>query len=521
MLSSAMDEARSVPADPAPGNIDPRQSSPGAHSYVDHLDARMLRIAGVCALASVMTILDTTIVTVAQNTFIVQFGSTQAVVGWTMTGYLLAMATVIPIAGWAADRFGTKRLWMGSVLAFTLGSALCAAAPTILLLIIFRAVQGIGGGMVMPIGFTILTRAAGPKRLGRLMGVLGIPMLLGPIGGPILGGWIIDAYGWKWIFLINLPLGLAALLFAAIVFPRDCPAPSESFDLFGVLLLVPGLATFLFGVSAIPGRGTAADRHVLVPAIVGLLLIAMFVHHALHRADHPLIDLRLFSNVVVTQANLTLLVFAIAFFGTLLLLPTYFQQVLHLTPLQSGLYLIPHGLGAMVTMPVAGAFMDRRGPGKAVILGIALVAAGLAVFTVGVFEQARYLPTLLVGLATMGMGTGCAMTPLSGTAMRTLLPHQIARGSTLISVNQQVGGSIGAALLSVILTTQLTRSESISIAGTVALSGATPQQTLDPDLASMVLQDLSHSYGLAFGVATALTLSSLIPATFLPKTPAP
>ena len=243
-------------------------------------------------LATVMVILDVTVVSVAQRTFIVGFGSTQAVVGWTMTGYTLALATVIPITGWAADRFGTKRLFMGSVLAFALGSLLCAFAANILQLIMFRVIQGIGGGMLLPLAFMILTREAGPGRLGRLMSILSIPMLLAPIGGPILGGWLIDTASWRWIFLINLPIGLVTIVLAAIVFPRDHPARSETFDVIGALLLSPGLATFLFAMSSVPGRGTVADRHVLIPAAVGLALIAAFAVHAWHRADHPLIDLR-------------------------------------------------------------------------------------------------------------------------------------------------------------------------------------------------------------------------------------
>ena len=156
--------------------------------FPDKLDARLLRIAGVCVLASVMTILDATVVSVAQRTFIRDFESTQAVVAWTMTAYTLALATVIPLAGWAADRFGTKQLFISSVFFFTLGSLLCAMAPTITMLIVFRVIQGLGNGMLMPLMFTILTREAGPKRLGQLMAVLKVPMLLGPISGPILGG---------------------------------------------------------------------------------------------------------------------------------------------------------------------------------------------------------------------------------------------------------------------------------------------------------------------------------------------
>nr|WP_262491014.1 DHA2 family efflux MFS transporter permease subunit [Mycobacterium simiae] len=512
-------------------NREKARSAPGEHVYPDRLDARTLRVASICVLASVMTILDVTIVSVAQRTFITNFDSTQAVVAWTMTGYTLAMATVIPITGWAADRFGTKRLWMGSILAFTLGSLLCSLAPNILLLIVFRVVQGVGGGILMPLGFTILTRVAGPKRLGRMMGVLGVPMLLGPICGPILGGWLIGAFSWPWIFLVNLPIGLITFILSAIVFPKDRSAQSQRFDVIGVLLLSPGLATFLFGVSSIPGRDTVADRNVLVPAIIGLTLIAAFAWHAWHRADHPLIDLRLFNNRVFAQATVTLLLFGAASLGTVLLLPSYLQQVLHQTPMQSGVHLIPNGLGAMLTMPFAGAFMDRRGPGKSVLLGLMLIAAGLSTFTFGVATQSEYLPTLLAGLGLLGMGTGCAMMPLSGAAVRALTPHEIARGSALLSVTHQVGGSIGTALMSMILTHQFNRSENISIANEVAAlkeeaagrgvsvdAAAIPPRALDTGFTANVLHDLSHAYAVVFAVGVALVVSTLIPAALLPKT---
>src|SRR3984893_6656856 len=201
--------------------------------YPDSLDAGLLRIAGVCILASVMAILDGTVVSVAQRTFIAEFASTQAIVAWTITGYTLGQATVIPLAGWASDRFGTKRLFLGAVLWFTLASLLCSMASNITELIAFRVIQGLGGGILVPLTLIILTREAGPRRLGRLMAVLGIPMLLGPMCGPVLGGWLISAYGWPWIFRINLPLGVIVLILAALLFPRDRPRPSDTFDLVG------------------------------------------------------------------------------------------------------------------------------------------------------------------------------------------------------------------------------------------------------------------------------------------------
>jgi len=531
MLSNAMEKARSAAADVAQPTA-PAQH-PGGHVYPDKLDAPLLRISGVCILATVMAILDVTVVSVAQRTFIDLFGSTQAVVAWTMTGYTLALTTVIPITGWAADRFGTKRLFMGSVLAFALGSLLCAVASNILQLIIFRVIQGIGGGMLLPLTFMILTREAGPGRLGRLMSILSIPMLLAPIAGPILGGWLIGTASWRWIFLINLPIGLATVALAAIVFPRDHPARSETFDVVGVLLLSPGLATFLFAVSSIPGRGTVADRHVLIPAAAGLALIAAFVVHARHRADHPLIDLRLFGNRVLTRANVTMMIFAAAFFGICLLLPSYLQQVLHQTPMQAGVHMIPQGLGAMLTMRLAGPLVDRQGPGKIVLVGIALITAGLGAFAFGVARQAGYVPTLLVGLAIMGLGVGCTMMPLSVASVQALAPHEIARGTTLISVSQQVGGSIGTALMSMILTNQFNRSENISAANKLASlqqkaattgvpvdPSAIPTQTLAPDFWGNVLHDLSRAYTTVFVIAAVLVMSTIVPAAFLPKKPA-
>ena len=500
--------------------------------YPDTLDVGLLRIAGVCILASVMAILDATVVSVAQRTFIAEFGSTQAIVAWTMTGYTLALATVIPLAGWASDRFGTKRLFIGSVLWFTLGSLLCAMASNIAALIAFRVIQGLGGGMLMPLTFIILTREAGPRRLGRLMAVLGIPMLLGPMCGPVLGGWLIDAYSWQWIFRINLPLGLIALILAAVVFPKDRPMPSETFDFTGMALLSPGLATLLFGISSVPRRGTFADDHVWIPAAIGLSLITAFVVHALKRAQHPLIDLRLFKNRVVTLANLAMFLFAVGFFGVGLLYPSYFQQLLHQTPLQSGLHLIPQGLGAMATMPLAGTLMDKRGPRNVLLVGIALVSIGLTVFGYGAWKQAGYLPILLVGLVITGMGLGCTMTPLSGAAVQTLAPHEVARGSTLISVNHHVAGSVGTALMSVILTNQFNRSETITAANTLGIlrgnagkhgtpihSSAAPPHALSPDFTSRLMHDLAHAYTLVIVVAIILVALTLVPTAFLPKKP--
>ena len=512
----------------APSTANTEPVSGDLPDYPDALDAGLLRIAGVCILASVMAILDATVVSVAQRTFIVDFGSTQAIVAWTITGYTLGQATVIPLAGWASDRFGTKRLFLGAVLWFTLASLLCSMASNITELIAFRAIQGLGGGILVPLTLIILTREAGPRRLGRLMAVLGIPMLLGPMSGPVLGGWLIGAYGWPWIFRINLPLGVIVLVLAALLFPRDRPSSSETFDFIGMLLLSPGLATLLFGISSVPRHGTFTDNHVWIPVLIGLSLMAAFVLHALHRAGHPLIDLELFKNRVVTLANSSMFLFSVGFFGAVLVFPSYFQQLLHETPLQSGLQLIPQGLGAMLTMPLAGTLMDKRGPRNVLLVGITLVGTGLTVFAYGAWKQADYLPILLIGLVITGIGLGCTLTPLSGAAVQTLAPHQVARGSTLLSVNQHVATSVGAALMSVILTSQFNRSESITTAeklgilrGKPGKQGlpAPPHHEVSADFTVRLMHDLAHAYTLVIVVAIILVALTLLPTAFLPKKP--
>src|SRR6186997_482355 len=346
----------------------------------DHIDGPVLKIAGVVVLGAIMSILDITVVNVALPTLQTEFGTpghpiAYSTVAWSVTAYMLALAAVIPLTGWAADRFGTKRLYMTAIALFTIGSALCAAAQSIEMLITFRVLQGLGGGMLMPLGMTIMTRAAGPHRMGRLMAILGVPMLLGPILGPIIGGWLIQVASGHWVFLINAPIGVIAIIYAWRVLPRDTPEPSESFDFLGMALMSPGLALFLFGVSSIPSEGTATAPRVWVSMLLGAALMVTFVFHSF-RPEHPLLDLRLFKNRNLTVSVITMFLFAAAFFGGLLLVPTYFQQIRGESTLDAGLLVAPQGLGAMVTMPIAGTLSDRIPVGRIVPFGLVLIIGG-------------------------------------------------------------------------------------------------------------------------------------------------
>ena len=505
--------------------------------YPDHIDGAVLKVAGVVVLGAIMSILDITVVNVALPTFQRVFGEgghelDYSHVAWTVTAYTLALATVIPLTGWAADRFGTKRLYITAITLFTIGSALCATAWSINALIGFRVLQGLGGGMLMPLGMTIMTRAAGPHRMGRLMAILGVPMLLGPIMGPILGGWLIQIASWHWIFLINVPLGIAAVVYAWFVLEKDAPEPSESLDVVGMLLMSPGLALFLYGASSLPSHGgDLSDPHVWVPALVGLVLMATFVWWSF-RPQHPLLDLRLLGNRNLALSLITMFLFAGAFFGGLLLVPTYFQQVRGESTLHAGLLVAPQGLGAMMTMPIAGRLSDRVPIGRIVPVGLGLIIVGM--FGLTQLTDTTPYPAIIAMLVVMGWGMGATMMPIMTTALRTLKAHEVARGSTLLNINQQIASSVGVATMSVVLTNNL--NDSPVIPGTRGVPGFPDGITettaailkntqpvifarldLDPAAVANGMASAAASFAQTYWVAWVVIVLAMIPALMLPR----
>jgi EmrB/QacA subfamily drug resistance transporter len=495
-------------------------SAPAQIVYPEKIDAQVLKVAGVVVLGAIMSILDITVVNVALPTFQTTFASSPAqpiaysTVAWTVTAYTLALATVIPLTGWAADRFGTKRLYMTALVLFTAGSALCAAANSIEMLIGFRVLQGLGGGMLMPLGMTIMTRAAGPARMGRLMAILGVPMLLGPIMGPILGGWLIQNASWHWIFLINVPIGVIAVIYAWQALAKDDPKPTESFDVLGVILMSPGLALFLYGISSIPGEGTFNAPKVYIPMTVGAALIVAFIAHTF-RPEHPLLDLRLFRNRNLRASTATMFLFAAAFFGGLLLVPTYFQQIRGESTLHAGLLVAPQGLGAMVTMPLAGALSDRIPVGRIVPFGLVVITG--AMFSLTQITSTTSYTQLIVILFIMGLGMGLTMMPIMTSALKTLKSHEVARGSTLLNIVQQIASSVGVAIMSVLLTSNLKETP---------IAGAAVASWRDPALLNQIGGEAGRAAGLVkaaeafagtYWVAAILVALTLVPALFLPR----
>jgi EmrB/QacA subfamily drug resistance transporter len=484
---------------------------PSPPSEPEGLDRETMIVAGVVILGAIMSILDTTVVNVAIDHLAVAFHSSLTTIQWVITGYTLALAAVIPITGWAADRFGTKRIYMWSLVLFTIGSVLSGLAWSAESLIVFRVLQGIGGGMIMPAVMTIMTKKAGPHRMGRVMGVLGVPMLLAPILGPILGGWLIDNASWRWIFFINLPIGIVAFILALIVLERDQPQPAHRLDWVGMLLLSPGLAVFIYGLAESSTYGFSSVRS-WGPTLIGALLIAAWFIHT-WRSPNPLIDLRTFAHTRAGAAAGTFFLFAISVFGTMLLVPLYYQTVRGASALEAGLLLAPGGLGAMTMMPLAGRLTDRYGPTWWPAVGLPLVAVGLIPF---VFIGA-HTSYVLLGFANFvqGLGMGFAMMPNMTAAMQAVPPAAIARTSTAMNIIRQAGASIGTAVLSVILASAITNNLSGIIATRARGSeagGIAVLQELPARAHAAAAGPLADAFGSTFLWALALIIVAIIPA---------
>ncbi|MBB4904720.1 DHA2 family efflux MFS transporter permease subunit [Actinophytocola algeriensis] len=485
----------------------------------DKLDRRILAIGSVVVLGAIMAMLDITVVNVAIDHLIGEFNTTLNTIQWVATGYTLALATVIPLSGWAADRFGTKRIYLIAVFLFMVGSALAGMAWSVESLILFRVLQGLGGGMLMPLGMTILTKAAGPDRIGRVMSVIGVPMLLGPIVGPILGGWLVDDVSWRWIFFINVPVGIVTLLLGMKILEKDEPRPAEKLDVLGLLLLSPGLAALIYGLAQVPAHEGVGHPEVYLPAGVGAVLVATFIWHA-SRTEGALIDLKLFRDRGFGIAAVTMILFTVAFFGAMLLLPLYFQQVRGEGALAAGLLVAPQGIGAMLMMPIAGLIVDRIGSARIAQLGIVVIVGSMVLFTQ--LEGDTTYMAIGAALFVMGIGMGMTMMPIMSAALKTLRQKDVARASTSLNIIQQVAASIGTALLSVLLFNEV--KEKLA-----PLAANAPAGTPAPDVATTSIGDLpepvrsqiadlmSEAYSSTFLWALVLLAVAFVPALFLPR----
>ena len=432
----------------------PPAASVPAAAGADHtkLDKAIIRLGLAVVLGSIMSVLDTTIVNVALQTLSKDLHAPLSQVQWVVTAYLLAIAAVIPISGWATRRFGVRKLYLGSIILFTLGSALCGFSWSITSLVIFRVIQGIGGGLILPVGQTAIARASGPARMGRVMSLIGIPTVLGPILGPTVGGLILEHLSWSWIFFVNVPIGVVAVLVALRYLPHDHDRePAGAFDGLGLALAAVGLPLAIYGIAQ---SVTSPLWQWLTPLVIGLVLLVAFVRHALHTAK-PLLDMHLYRSTAFSAASAATFCLGTAIMGGMILFPLYYQVVRGTDPVTTGLLLIPQGIGAATGMAVAGRLVDRFGGGVVSFVGV-VVATVATVPLVAIGGHTPYW-VLSAVLFFRGAGVGCSMMPAMAAAFAVLRPRQIADASPQLNVLQRVSGSIGTAIFAVVLQQHIAR----------------------------------------------------------------
>jgi EmrB/QacA subfamily drug resistance transporter len=471
------------------------------------LDRRTLVLGGVVVSGTVMTVLDLTIVNVAIPTLGREFGSSISSIQWVMTGYMLAFASVIPLTGWASERFGAKRVWLASLLLFLIGSVLAGAAWSLPALIGFRVLQGLGAGMILPVGQTILAQAAGPERMGRVMSVIGVPMLLAPVFGPVLGGAIVDSVSWRWIFYLNLPVGAIALV-AARRLPEARPQLGQRLDLRGLALLSPGIALFLYGMSE-AGKAGGFDAGKAAVAATGAALVLLFVWHALVRGERALLDLSLFRRRGFAAAAATNFLLPLALFGALIVLPLYYQFVRRQSPLDVGLLLIPQGVGAAVAMPTAGRLTDRIGARPVVSAGLVVALLGTLAYT-GVGADTSYA-YLAAALFVLGLGIGSTIMPSMAAAFQALAREETPRATSALNAIQRIAGAVGTAAMAIVLQRAIADRVPELHTGIAGLASLSAQRRTE------VAPALAGAFAATFWVAVGLIALALLPALLLPR----
>ncbi|HWB22753.1 MAG TPA: DHA2 family efflux MFS transporter permease subunit [Gaiellaceae bacterium] len=452
----------------------------------DRIESHVWRIAFVVIIGSIMSILDTTIVNVALETLGHDLHSTIANTQWVITSYMLSLAAVIPVTGWAARRFGAKPVYLLSLVLFTAGSALCGVAQSLDQLIVFRIIQGVGGGMILPLGQLMMATAAGPKRMGRVMSIVAVPAMLGPILGPTLGGLIVDNASWRWIFYVNLPIGLIAFLASWRTLPRVEKSPTDRLDVRGLLLMATGLPLFTYGLAEIGTKGSFTATSVVLPSLAGLALIGAFALHAL-RVPRPLLDLRLYRRATFASASIAMFCLGGALFGGMILMPLYWQQVRLESVVDTGLLTAPMGLGMALVMPSVGRFADRIGGGPLALAGVIVTTIATIPFAfIGAHTSILWLS---VAMFIRGMGVGMAFMPAMSAAFASLRPSELADATPQLNVLQRVGGSIGTAVVAVVLAR--------------ALAGANG------------IGEVASGYGTAFWWSAGMTALAIIPCMIL------
>ncbi len=404
------------------------------------------------SIGTFMAVLDGTIVNIALAKLETVFGVSTDEVQWVITGYMLVFGVMLAASGWLSDRFGQKTIFMLSLALFTAGSFLCSLSWNITSLILFRVVQGAGGGLIQPVGMAIITREFPKEKRGLALGIWAISSSASISLGPTAGGWLIDNFSWHTIFDINVPIGIVGIAVSYLILRERRAEETRDFDLFGFISMSVFLVSLLLGLSDGNASWNADGWH--SPFILGCFVLsgvalAVFLVTEL-TVEHPLVDLSLFKNYDFTLSNIVLFLFGLGMFGSIFLQPLYLQEALGYTPLQAGLITLPMGLLVAMTSPLAGILTDRFG-------GKVPVAVGLLLMVVSLYEY-RFLSILsesaqiLIPVYIRGIGMGLIFSPISAVAISEIPGNKMAQASGLINVLRQIGGSFGVAILSTLFT---------------------------------------------------------------------
>ncbi len=376
---------------------------------------------------------------------------------WVVTGYLLSLAVFIPVSGWLGDRFGTKRIFMVALFLFTTASLLCGLAWNIESLIAFRVLQGVGGGMLTPVGTAMLFRAFPPEERAKGAAVLVIPMVVAPASGPIIGGYLVEYQDWRWIFMINVPVGILALSFAALFLREEKQADPGRIDIPGFVLAAVGL-TFVMYALAEAGSNGFDDAAVIGFGASGLALLAAFTAFEL-RAAEPMIDIRLFRNRLFTAANTVQVVAQGGLMGAMFLVPLLLQAEMGMGPLESGLATFPQALGVVSMMQFAGRAYHRIGPRRLMIVGmIGTTLTTLAFLLVGLETSAWWIRLIMF---LRGWGFALMLVSLQTATFATIPLRDMGRASAVYNALRQVAASFGVALLATVLTNRLAANDAV------------------------------------------------------------
>lgn len=406
-----------------------------------------------------MVILDSTAVNVAIPTFQRVFNAKVDQVDGILTIYVLALGIVTPLAGWFSERFGIKRVYLTSLGLFVAGSILCAFAPSLPFLVAFRALQGLGGGMLGPLGISLLFGAFAEKERGVAFGLYGIPLIVAPASGPVLGGYFVEYLDWRYIFFINIPVGIAGIILGSYWLRENRRGIAARLDIPGVLLSSISFGALLYAIQRGSSDGWTTPS-ILALFGVGFAAFIVFVVVELIVKD-PLLDLRLFLKRTFLFANILGWVSVIALFGAEFLLPIYLQTLRGQTPLQAGLLVLPLAISAGIVVPIAGVLYNRIGARW-------LIAFGSVLLAINTWELAHLtvdtpFTTVMLIVAIRGIALGCLLQTTLTVALSGLSPRQLPRASSLLNAMRNVFQSFGIAILGTILTNQFTNYQNNSV----------------------------------------------------------